>query len=127
MSYGTRIGYVYAILFPGRIRAMVLDGNIDPKGTYAGLAQGGVALDSALTFMRQASPAVHKSTMDTLQGLDAAPIDLGGGVRYTRWDYLTTMSGSSRARRAGPQIKGFNDTVATARLDTPRAPRPAPG
>ncbi len=119
MSYGTRIGYVYAILFPGRIRAMVLDGNIDPKGTYAGLAQGGVALDSALTFMRQASPAVHKSTMDTLQGLDAAPIDLGGGVRYTRWDYLTTMSGVIPSEESWPQIKGFNDTVATARLDTP--------
>ncbi|MFM2437902.1 MAG: hypothetical protein RLZ55_719, partial [Actinomycetota bacterium] len=119
MSYGTRIGYVYAILFPTRIRAMVLDGNIDPTGTYAGLAQGGVALDSALTFMRTANPATHKSIMDTLQGLDAAPIDVGGGARYTRWDYLTTMSGVIPSEESWPQIKGFNNVIATARLTTP--------
>jgi pimeloyl-ACP methyl ester carboxylesterase len=51
LSYGTRIGYVYALMYPNRIRAMTLDGNIDPKSNYAGLTQGGVALDSALRFM----------------------------------------------------------------------------
>jgi pimeloyl-ACP methyl ester carboxylesterase len=29
-SYGTRLGAVYAQLFPGRVRAMVLDGAVDP-------------------------------------------------------------------------------------------------
>lgn len=34
-SYGTFLGATYARLFPGRIRAMVLDGTIDPR-EYAG-------------------------------------------------------------------------------------------
>lgn len=35
-SYGTLLGAVYATLFPGRIRAMVLDGAVDP--TQSGVA-----------------------------------------------------------------------------------------
>ena len=30
-SYGTYIGYVYALAFPGHVRAMVLDGAVDPS------------------------------------------------------------------------------------------------
>jgi pimeloyl-ACP methyl ester carboxylesterase len=30
-SYGTRLGSVYAQLFPKRVRALVLDGAVDPK------------------------------------------------------------------------------------------------
>jgi pimeloyl-ACP methyl ester carboxylesterase len=45
-SYGTYLGETYANLFPGRVRAMILDGVVDPvawaKGTEARLA-GGVA------------------------------------------------------------------------------------
>nr|WP_296769097.1 alpha/beta hydrolase [Rhodococcus sp. (in: high G+C Gram-positive bacteria)] len=34
-SYGTRLGAVYAEMFPDKVRAMVLDGAIDPqRGTY---------------------------------------------------------------------------------------------
>ncbi|WP_246257325.1 alpha/beta hydrolase [Amycolatopsis anabasis] len=29
-SYGTRIGYTYAEMYPGKVRAMVLDGAVDP-------------------------------------------------------------------------------------------------
>jgi pimeloyl-ACP methyl ester carboxylesterase len=32
-SYGTLLGAVYASLFPGRVRAMVLDGALDPGGS----------------------------------------------------------------------------------------------
>jgi pimeloyl-ACP methyl ester carboxylesterase len=31
VSYGTFLGATYANLFPGRVRALVLDGNVDPK------------------------------------------------------------------------------------------------
>jgi pimeloyl-ACP methyl ester carboxylesterase len=33
-SYGTYIGQVYATLFPGRIRRMVLDSTVDPDGVW---------------------------------------------------------------------------------------------
>jgi pimeloyl-ACP methyl ester carboxylesterase len=43
-SYGTYLGETYANLFPGRVRAMVLDGVVDPvpwaKGAEARLASG---------------------------------------------------------------------------------------
>ncbi|MGW9264673.1 alpha/beta hydrolase [Gordonia terrae] len=34
-SYGTRLGAVYAEMFPDKVRAMLLDGGIDPSTTYA--------------------------------------------------------------------------------------------
>ena len=33
-SYGTYIGQVYATLFPGRVRRMVLDSTVDPSGVW---------------------------------------------------------------------------------------------
>jgi pimeloyl-ACP methyl ester carboxylesterase len=39
-SYGTVIGAVYANLFPGSVRAMVLDGTLDFKGNAVGDAPG---------------------------------------------------------------------------------------
>lgn len=36
-SYGTFIGQTYANMFPGRVRAMVLDGVVDPIPTVAGI------------------------------------------------------------------------------------------
>ena len=33
-SYGTYLGQVYATLFPARVRRMVLDSNVDPRGVW---------------------------------------------------------------------------------------------
>jgi pimeloyl-ACP methyl ester carboxylesterase len=38
-SYGTRLGSVYAQLFPKRVRALVLDGAVDPKAGEVAAAQ----------------------------------------------------------------------------------------
>ncbi len=38
-SYGTRLGAVYAQLFPKRVRALVLDGAVDPKASEATSAE----------------------------------------------------------------------------------------
>jgi pimeloyl-ACP methyl ester carboxylesterase len=38
-SYGTRLGSVYAHLFPGRVRAMVLDGGVPPGGRLVELGR----------------------------------------------------------------------------------------
>ena len=44
VSYGTFLGQTYANMFPGRVRAMVLDGVVDPiaftTSTEAGIANG---------------------------------------------------------------------------------------
>jgi len=39
-SYGTRLGSVYASIFPGRVRAMVLDGAVDPLAGEVASAEG---------------------------------------------------------------------------------------
>ena len=36
MSYGTRLGAIYAEQFPDKVRAMVLDGGVDPRADGAG-------------------------------------------------------------------------------------------
>jgi pimeloyl-ACP methyl ester carboxylesterase len=43
LSYGTYIGDIYASLFPDRVRAMMLDGNIDPV-RYAKSAEATIAM-----------------------------------------------------------------------------------
>ena len=44
-SYGTYIGQVYATLFPGRVRRMVLDSTVDPTGVwYANNVAAGLRL-----------------------------------------------------------------------------------
>jgi pimeloyl-ACP methyl ester carboxylesterase len=48
-SYGTFLGAVYANLFPGSIRAMILDGNLAPS-LYTNNGDPHVALSSALRF-----------------------------------------------------------------------------
>jgi pimeloyl-ACP methyl ester carboxylesterase len=41
-SYGTALGAVYADLFPDRLRAMVLDGAIDPDAGRSNTGEGGI-------------------------------------------------------------------------------------
>ena len=93
-SYGTRIGYVYAYTYPKRVRAMVLDGNIDPSSGYAGLARiGGTAQDIALGFVRKHDRGAYRAIVKTAANLTADPVTLGGGNRFTRWNWLDIVGG----------------------------------
>ena len=47
-SYGTYVGQVYANLFPDRVRALVLDGNIDPVAWAGPTSQLGIPVDDRL-------------------------------------------------------------------------------
>jgi pimeloyl-ACP methyl ester carboxylesterase len=44
LSYGTQLGAIYANLFPGRVRAMVLDGSIDFQGNVDGHGDEGTTV-----------------------------------------------------------------------------------
>ncbi|MEV4918241.1 alpha/beta hydrolase [Streptomyces tirandamycinicus] len=50
VSYGSFLGATYANLFPGKVRAMVLDGNIDPRAWVDG---GPTAQPRLSTFLRE--------------------------------------------------------------------------
>jgi pimeloyl-ACP methyl ester carboxylesterase len=86
-SYGTRIGYVYALRFPDRMRALVLDGSVSPNGTTLGFAQAyGTAADDALGLLFQRYPAAAADYRTARGTLEKAPLQLTPSRTYTRWD-----------------------------------------
>lgn len=94
MSYGTRIGYVYALAHPDRVRAIVLDGSIDPAGTALGLTQGGVGPDQAFGSFANAYPQAGQQ-LDALLGLlDRRVVPLPDGQRLDRSFLLDLVYGN---------------------------------
>ena len=88
MSYGTRIGYVYALQHPDSVRAMVLDGSIDPAGTFAGLSGSAVGPDQAFGSFAQAYPDAARGLSELLGQLDRRTLALPDGQRLDRWTLL---------------------------------------
>lgn len=91
MSYGTRIGYVYALRYPERVRAILLDGPIDPAGSILGFGEGGVGPDQAYTFFADAYPREAVKSAQVMTWLDKQKLPLPEGPAYTRWNYLDTL------------------------------------
>lgn len=119
MSYGTHVGYVYATMFPGRIRSMVLDGNMTPLQGFAGVAAtGGLAPDSALSFMRKNYPSGYDAITSTADALTAAPIPLGNGVSLTRWTWLGIVMSAVTQQQEWPRLATTAAIVGVAREDT---------
>ena len=117
-SYGTYLGEVYAGLFPDRVRAMALDGVLDPVAwagtrrtrsipltTRIGSAQGtATALSRILRRCRAAGPAYCGLAAkgdpvelydDLLRSVKVRPIamhDNGFALRYTYADVVSTVT-----------------------------------
>ncbi len=96
-SYGTLLGAIYAQLFPTNVRAMVLDGAVDPTLTDAAAGAGqakGFETDLASFIawcVKQKSCALGKSATDAeatldqwLTGLETKPLSASGGRQLTR-------------------------------------------
>jgi pimeloyl-ACP methyl ester carboxylesterase len=95
-SYGTRIGTAYAALFPDRVRAMVLDGAVDPDRSPAeaqvAQAQGFQrAFDAVAAWCAGPECPLRPGSADAdlqalLAPLEAAPVPAGGGRELGRGD-----------------------------------------
>lgn len=83
ISYGTLLGATYANLFPDRVRAMVLDGNVNPRAWYGGNPK-------LPTFLRQRSDVGAARTLDRF-------LDLCGRAGPDRCAF---SAGSPRATHA---------------------------
>jgi pimeloyl-ACP methyl ester carboxylesterase len=94
MSYGTRIGYVYAATFPGRTRAIVLDGSIDPASTLLSLSEGGAAPDQAYGAWADAYPASAARLAAVLSVLNRRTVRLPDGTRLDRWTVRDLVFGN---------------------------------
>ena len=92
ISYGTVIGSTYATLFPGRVRALVLDGNVDPWIDLGGLRRSATAPDDAIRFFLQLYPDLKRPLRRSLDRLAKQPLTLPDGSLYTRWDLLDSLT-----------------------------------
>jgi pimeloyl-ACP methyl ester carboxylesterase len=128
VSYGTVLGATYANLFPGRVRSMILDGNIDPvaythaEGPLPTGLRLGVDLASAATlraFLRlcgaapaascafsAGTPAATRAKFAALLArLDRRPVIIGSPPQtYTYATTVATVAGFLYTIRPLPAI-----------------------
>jgi pimeloyl-ACP methyl ester carboxylesterase len=88
ISYGTLLGATYANLFPDRVRALVLDGNIDPVAWTHG---GDDAFVS--TFLRQRSDLASATVLDAF-------LDLCGEASTAECAFSAGSAAATRAKWA---------------------------
>ncbi|MET8630925.1 alpha/beta hydrolase [Kitasatospora sp. NPDC004669] len=83
-SYGTYLGTAYGELFPHRVRALVLDGAVDPSLTWSELAlqQGKAFQKSVDDYAQQCAAVVH----------DACPATTPDGIRKMITDLYARTS-----------------------------------
>ena len=104
-SYGTYLGQVYGTLYPGRVRRMVLDSNVDPRKVWysANLSQdiaferviniwfGWVARYDSVYHLGTTQAAVKKLWYDTRAALVARPA--GGKIGGSEWTDIFLPAG----------------------------------
>lgn len=122
LSYGTRIGYTYAAMFPNNIRTLILDGNINPNGDYADLTAGAAGPDIALNLTKEKDPSVAEAFNLGFNTLRQSSIPLGNGLSFNLNDYIEL---ATARLAAGPesldQIKNLSSIVIDAASATPEA------
>ena len=120
ISYGTVIGSTYAALFPERVRALVLDGNVDPWLDLGGLRHSATAPDDAIRFFLQLHPDLKRPLQRSLARLDQEPLTLADGSPYTRWDVLDSLLGFIfLSRVSGTYGRALIETVHQALFGAP--------
>ena len=70
LSYGTQLGQVYANLFPDRVRAVVVDGVLDPVAWTTG--RGGSGRTRPVTYRLRSGEAGYRALREYLARCDAA-------------------------------------------------------
>lgn len=141
-SYSSLFGATYAAMFPGRVRAMVLDSPMDAETwvhrPFAAVREQTAALEHALDRFFAATGVTEREFDDLLVQLDAAPLGSldGDDVRLAAWSTLgpdewpalaaairVAEAGDGTALRAmidpvyGSKIVSLDLAVATQALD----------
>ena len=119
MSYGTRIGYVYAVQHPERVRAIVLDGSIDPAATNLTLTQGAAGPDQAFGSFANAYPQASAQLDALLTQLGKRPVWVADGVRLDRPLLLSLVYENIAHQPAYQSIAGVIDAAYLAVFGTP--------
>jgi len=108
-SYGTALGQYYANMFPDRVRALALDGVIDPV-SWTGTAATGTKLQD--DRLRSADGA-YRALVKLLERCDRV-----GGKRcvFAAGDPVKHYAAIARKLRAKPLVLGKDPTLGTIRL-----------
>jgi hypothetical protein len=95
ISYGTQVGAIYANLFPGRVRAMVLDGSLDFQGNVEGHGWQGSTVP--LNTRQDVPPALAAAFEEFLRDCSAAGARcaFSAGDPTAKWAALVEQSRES--------------------------------
>ncbi len=125
-SYGTRIGAVYAHLYPARVRAMLLSSPVAPNADWTSFVLGaGVAPDNAVGFFFEVTPNARARFQRVTKTLAVRPLSLPSGAVVTRWDVQAVVSTSVTSQSGYPEAAGLLRTLDSALHSSGRVQRRA--
>ncbi|MBU3691385.1 MAG: alpha/beta hydrolase [Solirubrobacterales bacterium] len=117
-SYGSRIGYVYALRYPRRLRAILLDGSVDPRRGWREFARvRAQATDRALKVMAKPGvrPAFAAEILATRDDLRVNGPVTEDGDTLTQWVFEAFVTGKTYAQAQWTEIQELIDAIKKAR------------
>jgi len=117
-SYGTRIGYVYALRYPERLRAILLDGSVDPRRGWREFARvRSQATDRALEVIARprVRPAFAEDILATRDDLRVnGPVTVAAG-RFDQWTFEAFVGQNTSAQFQWSNIQELIDAIRQVR------------
>ena len=104
-SYGTRIGYVYALTYPDRFRAILLDGPVSPRSSTEDFTFGySTAADPAIGMLFESYPDTKQQYARVMAALEEAPLRLSPTREITRWYVGYGLEGNAGSQASMPIV-----------------------
>lgn len=115
ISYGTRLGAVYAQLYPHQLRTLILDGNVTPSHDLTTFLTGAITgRDQAFAFFQRQYPAAGAAFVALAQRLQGGPVKLKDGKELTLGDVVDLVTGQLSSETAYPEMAAQLEAAAKA-------------
>ena len=125
-SYGTRIGYVYALTYPDRFRAILLDGPVSPRSSTEDFVFGySTAADPAVGMLFEAYPDTKRQYARIMAALEEAPLRLSPTRDLTRWYVGYGLEGNASSQASMPHVAMWLGKIDRAIFGTDKEKRVA--
>lgn len=125
-SYGTRIGYVYALTYPDRFRAILLDGPVSPRSSIEDFTFGySTAADPAIGMLFEAYPETKRQYARVMASLEETPLRLSPTREITRWYVGYGLEGNASSQANMPLVAMWLGKIDRAIFGTDKEKRVA--
>ena len=116
MSYGSTVGRGYAQAFPERVRALLLDGAIDPAPSIHSYMREHIWSDmtGVIRMLGALGSSYTQTYLRAMRYLDKRTLRFSGGRVINRWDFVLYLSGAASYQSAWPDVTEFLDRVRLA-------------